>query len=114
MKDFEYLLDSDVKFTLIYGDRDYRCPWLGMEKLSIAANWTGAEEYRAAGYEYIHVNSTYDGGMVKQHGNLSFSRIFQAGHDGMSILPSQHHSYGVEWSAHISDRRSAVEPKHSI
>ena len=67
--------------ALIYGDRDYRCPWIGGEALSLAANWTGAATYAKAGYEAIRVNSSYVGGVVKQHGLLSFSRVFQAGHD---------------------------------
>ena len=81
MLDMEYLLSSGVKIALVYGDRDYRCPWLGAENLSLKANWIGAEEFRAAGYETIEVNPSYTGGVVRQHGNLSFSRVFDAGHD---------------------------------
>ena len=88
MKDLEYLLDSGVKVTLIYGDRDQRCPWLGAENLSLEARWTGTEKFRAAGYEYIHTNASYNGGVVRQHGNLSFSRVFEAGHDGKSAFRS--------------------------
>ncbi|KAK3681532.1 hypothetical protein LTR37_020858 [Vermiconidia calcicola] len=62
MKDVEYLLDRGVKVALIYGDRDLRCPWLGAEKLSLAAEWSGAEDFRGAGYALIHTNDTYDGG----------------------------------------------------
>ena len=82
MKDVEYLLNSGVKVTLIYGDRDQRCPWLGVEKLSLAANWNGADKFQAAGYAHIRTNDSYDGGVVRQHGKLSFSRVFEAGHDG--------------------------------
>lgn len=82
MKDVEYLLDSGVKVALIYGDRDQRCAWLGAEKLSLAADWNGADKFQAAGYANIHTNQSYDGGVVRQHGNLSFSRVFEAGHDG--------------------------------
>ena len=81
LKDVEYLLSRGIRVALIYGDRDYRCPWVGAEKLSIQADWTGAAAYRKAGYEEIHVNSSYIGGVAKQHGLLSFSRVFQAGHD---------------------------------
>lgn len=81
LKDIEYLLDSGVKVSLIFGDRDYRCPWLGVEQLSLAANWTGADAYKEAGYEEIRVNDSYVGGVVKQHGALSFARVFDAGHD---------------------------------
>lgn len=79
MKSIEYLLDSGIKVALMYGDRDYRCPWLGAETLSLQANWTGGEDFRGAGYEFIHTNDSYNGGLVRQHGNLSFSRVFEAG-----------------------------------
>ncbi|KAK0278736.1 hypothetical protein LTR35_009000 [Friedmanniomyces endolithicus] len=81
LEKLEYLLSSGVKVALVYGDRDYRCPWLGGEALSLQANWTGAGDFRAAGYEYIHTNPSYSGGVVRQHGNLSFSRVFESGHD---------------------------------
>jgi carboxypeptidase C (cathepsin A) len=81
LKDISYLLSRGIRVALIYGDRDYRCPWISGEALSLAANWTGAEAYSKAGYEEIRVNSSYVGGVVKQHGLLSFSRVFQAGHD---------------------------------
>ena len=85
MGDFEYLLDSGIKIALIYGDRgehklwyclrdcvsdhfhlDYRCPWLGVENLSLQANWTKADDFRSAGYEYIRTNGSYNGGVVRQ------------------------------------------------
>jgi hypothetical protein len=81
LKDISYLLSRGIRVALIYGDGDYRCPWIGGEALSLAANWTGADAYGKAGYEEIRVNSFYVGGVVKQHGLLSFSRVFQAGHD---------------------------------
>lgn len=81
LKDIEYLLSRGIKVALIYGDRDYRCPWLGAEQLSLIAKWSGADAYAAAGYEEIRVNDIYVGGVVKQHGLLSFSRVFEAGHD---------------------------------
>lgn len=84
LKDIEYLLSKDVKVTLVYGDRDYRCPWNGAEKLSLAAEWDGQEYYARAGYEEIRVNEGYVGGVVKQYGGLSFARVFQAGHHGKS------------------------------
>ncbi|KXT12380.1 hypothetical protein AC579_1703 [Pseudocercospora musae] len=84
LKKMKYLLTSGVKISMIYGDRDYRCPWNGAEKLSLAA---GSSAFRNSGYESIQTDNCSSphggggGGVVRQHGNFSFSRVFQAGHD---------------------------------
>ncbi|KAL8766182.1 MAG: hypothetical protein Q9209_006947 [Squamulea sp. 1 TL-2023] len=77
-----YLLSLGVRVALIYGDRDYICNWQGGEAVSfaIAAQSPAYSPFYSAGYAAIVVNSTYVGGMVRQYGNLSFSRIFGAGH----------------------------------
>jgi hypothetical protein len=46
----------------------------------LTLDFDSAESFRAAGYAPITTNSSYQGGLVRQHGALSFSRIFQAGH----------------------------------
>lgn len=85
------LLDMGIRVGLIYGDRDYICNWYGGEALSlaVAANASGSYETRfpAAGYAPIITNSTYIGGAVRQYGNLSFSRIYEAGHSVPSYQP---------------------------
>ena len=48
--------------------------------MSLAVNYTYAQDFAAAGYEYVRVNSSFIGGQVRQHGNFSFTRVFQAGH----------------------------------
>lgn len=50
LEKLEYPLDQGVKVNMIYGDRDYRCPWIGAEKFSVAANWSEADPFRSAGY----------------------------------------------------------------
>ncbi|CVK90858.1 related to carboxypeptidase [Fusarium mangiferae] len=78
------LLNSGVRIALIYGDRDYICNWLGGEAVSRSlASEAGGEysiRYPEAGYAPIIVNDSYIGGVVRQFGNLSFSRVYQAGH----------------------------------
>jgi carboxypeptidase C (cathepsin A) len=76
------LLNKGVKVALMYGDRDYQCNWLGGEAISLAINSTLSSSFAKAGYANIETNSSYVGGLVRQHGNLSFSRVFQAGHEG--------------------------------
>ncbi|MCJ1465486.1 hypothetical protein MMC07_004104 [Pseudocyphellaria aurata] len=76
------LLSMGVRVALIYGDRDFICNWVGGEAVSfsIAAQSPNHSPFYSAGYASIVVNSTYVGGAVRQYGNLSFSRIYDAGH----------------------------------
>lgn len=78
--DIAYLLDSGVKVALVYGDRDYACNWMGGETISLDVDYSKSSNFRAAGYQDVQVNSSYVGGQVRQHGNFSFTRVFQAGH----------------------------------
>jgi carboxypeptidase C (cathepsin A) len=83
------LLDKGVKVALVYGDRDYQCNWLGGEAISLAIKSNTTSSFMNAGYANIETNSSYVGGLVRQYGNLSFSRVFQAGHEGkVSLLYS--------------------------
>lgn len=41
-----------------------------------------AEGFRKSGYEEISTNEDYIGGLARQYGSFSFSRVFQAGHSG--------------------------------
>lgn len=62
-------------------------PRYGGELVSLSINHTAREAFAAAGYADIATNDSYTGGMVRQHGNLSFARVFQAGHDMVSHQP---------------------------
>lgn len=82
------LLDSNVKVSLVYGDRDYACNWISGEAVSLAIDYTRAASFRAAGYQDITITNNDSNehgteefpGLVRQAGTLSFARIFQAGH----------------------------------
>ena len=83
LEDLASLLESGVRVGLIYGDRDYICNWLGGEAISFAIAGSVQPQYApwySAGYTPIVVNESYVGGVVREYGNLSFSRIFDAGH----------------------------------
>ena len=77
-----YLLSLGVRVALIYGDRDYICNWFGGEAVSfaVAAQSPATSAFYSAGYAEIVVNGSYIGGVVRQYGNLSFSRIYDSGH----------------------------------
>lgn len=82
LKKVNYLLQSGVKVAMVYGDRDFRCNWIGGEQLSLNAQWRGAERFKSSGYENIKADDCgTNGGVVRQYGNLSFSRVYEAGHD---------------------------------
>ncbi|KAM5346204.1 hypothetical protein ACJ41O_009209 [Fusarium nematophilum] len=81
------LLDSGVNVAMVYGDRDYRCNWISAENASLHIPFDSATQFASAGYEPITTNSSYEGGLVRQYGNLSFSRVFQAGHSAGGYQP---------------------------
>ena len=85
------LLNNGIRVGLMYGDRDYICNWLGGEAMSLAvaaqASGSYAANFPAAGYAPIITNSSYIGGVVRQYGNFSFSRIYDAGHSVPAYQP---------------------------
>ncbi|KAK3988700.1 Alpha/Beta hydrolase protein [Cladorrhinum sp. PSN332] len=82
------LLDRGVKVALMYGDRDYQCNWYGGEAVSLAINSTKfSPNFHKASYSPIQTNSSYTGGYVRQAGNLSFSRVLDAGHEAPWYQP---------------------------
>jgi len=87
LNDLAYILDGGIKVALIYGDRDWICNWIGGEEVSLAVNHSSSKDFQAAGYTNISVNASYVGGQVRQHGNFSFSRVFQAGHEVPAYQP---------------------------
>ncbi|KAF6812405.1 Carboxypeptidase S1-like protein [Colletotrichum plurivorum] len=87
LEDLAYLLRTGVKVSLMYGDRDFACNWIGGEAASLAIPWEGKKSFAAAGYQPLVTNETYEGGMVRQYGNLSYIRVYQAGHAVPSYQP---------------------------
>ena len=87
LSDLAYILDKGIKVALIYGDRDYACNWIGGEEVSLAVNYSQQAAFKEAGYANITTNSSYVGGLVRQQGNFSFSRVFQAGHEVPAYQP---------------------------
>lgn len=79
LRDLTELLDAGVRVVLMFGDADYACNWLGGETLSLAVNYTGAEEFRQAGYTPLISNDKRYGD-VREAGFFSFTRLFDAGH----------------------------------
>ncbi|EHK49333.1 hypothetical protein TRIATDRAFT_49779 [Trichoderma atroviride IMI 206040] len=83
----EHVLNNGVGVALVFGDRDYKCNWIGAENISLSMDYSAAASFRQAGYTDIQTNSSYKGGLVRQHGNVSFSRVFDAGHAVAAYQP---------------------------
>jgi len=79
-EDIEMLLAAGLRVGMYYGDADYICNWFGGEAISLALNYSNAAEFRAAGYTPFTVDGT-EYGEVRQYGNFSFMRIYEAGHE---------------------------------
>ncbi|KAK8070967.1 alpha/beta-hydrolase [Apiospora hydei] len=71
-EDLASLLDDGVKVALAHG--------VGGEAVSLAIDYADKHDFAAAGYAPIFTNESYVGGLVRQYGRFSFSRVFQAGH----------------------------------
>jgi len=80
VEDLEEILEYGVRVSLIYGDADYICNWFGGEAVSLAVNYTDSEAFRAAGYTPFMVDGT-EFGEVREYGNFSFTRLYEAGHE---------------------------------
>ncbi|KAI1408193.1 serine carboxypeptidase [Hypoxylon sp. FL1857] len=87
VEDLAFLLENGIKVHMIYGDRDYACNWIGGEAVSLAVNYSNTEKFHATGYTDIVINDTYVGGQVRQYGNFSFSRVYEAGHEVPAYQP---------------------------
>ncbi|KAI7773322.1 hypothetical protein LA080_011226 [Diaporthe eres] len=83
----EAVLDSGIGVAMVYGDLDYRCNWMGAENVSLSASYADAPSFQSAGYAPITTNSSYQGGLVRQFKNFSFSRVFEAGHIADAYQP---------------------------
>ena len=63
------------------------CNWFGGEAVSLAVPHRGQERFKAAGYAEVKTNATHVGGVVRQHGLLSFTLVFQAGKSYKGFTP---------------------------
>ncbi|KAL1614595.1 hypothetical protein SLS54_009660 [Diplodia seriata] len=78
--ELEALLERGVRVALFYGDADFTCNWMGGEAVSLALEFPAKEAFRGAGYAPLVVGGT-EYGVVRQHGNFSFARIYESGHE---------------------------------
>ena len=78
--DLENILASGVRVALFYGDADYICNWFGGQAISLALKYKHKDEFAAQGYAPM-VYGGVEYGEVREYGNFSFTRIYEAGHE---------------------------------
>ena len=63
--------------------------WVGGEQYSKNIPWPHRDDFNRAGYAPLVLSPPYtqEAGLTRQHGNLSFSRVFQSGHDVAAYQP---------------------------
>ncbi|KAI9728081.1 MAG: hypothetical protein M1834_007797 [Cirrosporium novae-zelandiae] len=87
LESISYLLSRGIKVALVYGDRDYICNWIDGELVALKIKYEGWLN-SDVGYEKLLVGEQeLWKGMVRQAGNLSFTRVFQSGHEVPSYAP---------------------------
>jgi len=99
ISNLNYILQRGYKVAMVHGDRDYRC---NCKSSSICTLTVFLHEYQGLAEKlpaWLQIGRTpqnsrkvdttlsapmllYTGGYVRQTGNFSFSRVFQAGHAG--------------------------------
>ena len=80
IQDLEDILANGVRVQLYYGDADYICNWFGGQAISLAVDYAHKAEFAAAGYQAFMVDGV-EYGEVRQYGNFSFTRVYEAGHE---------------------------------
>lgn len=80
IQDLEMILNNSVRVAMMYGDADYICNWFGGEAVSMEIDYIHSGAFRAAPYAPFTVDGI-EYGEVRQYGNFSFTRIYEAGHE---------------------------------
>ena len=60
---------------------------MGGENVSVNIPYKDQKSFLSAGYADMQTNDSYVGGLVRQHGNFSFTRVFESGHEVPAYQP---------------------------
>jgi carboxypeptidase C (cathepsin A) len=74
------IVQSGVRVTIWAGDADWICNWFGVEAVANAITYTSSAAFKASALTNYTVNGVVSG-TYKSVGNLSFLRVFAAGHE---------------------------------
>ncbi|KAI9730445.1 MAG: hypothetical protein M1818_008140 [Claussenomyces sp. TS43310] len=80
LSELSAVVKSGVQTLIWAGDADWICNWFGGQAAAEAINFSGQPTFKAAALAPYNVNGT-QGGTFKTQDNLSFLRVFGAGHE---------------------------------
>ena len=88
-----YLLDHGLSVLIYAGDLDSVCDWIGQENWLKSMEWSGQEAFRnTATVEWKSVATKTAAGTIKKAGNLTWVRVFEAGH----LVPTDQPEHALE------------------
>ncbi|KAI8067888.1 Alpha/Beta hydrolase protein [Gongronella butleri] len=74
-------LHEGIRVLLFVGDKDYNCNWMGNKAWSLSLDWAGKEGFNLANDQpWMNKDTGKHAGDVRKYKNLSFVKVFDAGH----------------------------------
>ncbi|KAI7899375.1 Alpha/Beta hydrolase protein [Cokeromyces recurvatus] len=74
------LLDQGVKVLAYAGDADLLCNWMGIDAWTFELEWYGKENFQAQQEIFWKINDNETVGTLRKYNELTFLRLFNAGH----------------------------------
>ncbi|KAG2173251.1 hypothetical protein INT43_004625 [Umbelopsis isabellina] len=95
------ILGAGVRVLIYAGDKDCICNWVGNKAWLLELDWTGKHEFQAAeDEEYYSWIKEEAAGEMRRYGNLTFLRVFDAGHMVPYDQPENSLDFFSRWIAH--------------
>ncbi|KAI8071409.1 Alpha/Beta hydrolase protein [Gongronella butleri] len=74
-------LHEGIRVLLYVGDKDFICNWMGNKAWSLSLDWAGKEGFNLAKDQpWTNKDTGKQAGDVRKYKNLSFVKVFDAGH----------------------------------
>ncbi|KAF4671975.1 hypothetical protein FOL47_001062 [Perkinsus chesapeaki] len=92
--DLAAILDGGLRVMIYAGDQDYICNWIGNRDVSLGIQWSGHDGFSKANDEPCLLPNRKQYGEIRRFtstitgGQLSFARIFKAGHNAAKDSPA--------------------------